>query len=245
MNSILDAVSYKHVLAVTFAAMCLVEIRGGFLKPLKSYAASLSAKPSLLLIAAAFAGFLLVLPFDLFILAKIQSLQYPLLDRLIYMGAMMGKANGLWGPLAGLYFLSLCLRLKKSRDLFFGAVLSSALTGLTAHVLKFIVMRARPYNDFGPFRFFDLHGFLRDDRAFQSFPSGDVAIAAGAAAFLFLNFRRFYFSWLLLIPPVLTAFSRIDLNKHWPSDALFAFLISFTVAQLTLDYFKYSRELKA
>lgn len=245
MEKFFEIVSYKHVLAVVFTLMCIMEIRSGFLKPLKSYLKTISLKPFLWLLVMAVMGALLILPFDSSLILKIQGHQHPLLDPAVLWGASMGKANGAWGPLAVLYFIFYFARSPKAREWFFGAVLSSALTGLAAHILKFIMMRARPYNNLGPFHFFDIHGFMQDDRAFQSFPSGDVAIASGAAAFLFLSLRPRSFSWLFLLIPLLTAFSRIDLNKHWPSDTAFAFLISFTLAKFTLDYIYFLRARQA
>ncbi len=242
MDSLFETVSPKVVFGVCFAVMCILEIAIGFLKLFKGYLKTLSLKPFLLMKLIAVNAALFTLPFDVWILQKVQSLQNPVLDKLILLGAFFGRNQGTWGPLAVLYLISLCFRLRKFQELCFGAVLSSALTGLSAHILKFIMMRARPYNDLGPYHFFDVHGWTQNVRAFQSFPSGDVAIASGAAAFLFLSLRRFYFSWIFLLVPVFTALSRVDLNKHWPSDTVFSIFISFAVARFVLDYFQYRNQ---
>lgn len=239
LQAIFDFLTRKQILGLGLAIMCTLEIRRGFLKLFPEYVRGISWVPFLRLFAAGLLAALALTPFDLFLIQKAQSLEADGIQRLIRFGAFLGKTHGTWGTLAGFYLAGLIFRSEKIRNFFFAAVLSSALTGLMAHLIKFAAMRARPYQNFGPHHFFDVQGILENTRAFQSFPSGDVAITAGAAAFLCLALRRFYFSWIFLLFPVLTALSRMDLNKHWPSDTLFAFLLSFPVALFVLQYHQY------
>ena len=75
-----------------------------------------------------------------------------------------------------------------------------------------------PRQGFGPMSFFNHAAYAVDKGMFLSLPSGDVAIVAGAAVSLSfsLNSRRLLF--FLLLVPFMTAFSRVSLNRHWPSD---------------------------
>jgi membrane-associated phospholipid phosphatase len=121
----------------------------------------------------------------------------------------------------------------------FSALLSSFVTALIVTVFKFLSLRARPYAEFGPFSFFNFHGLTQDARAFQSFPSGDVGVVAGAAAYLFFTTKNRFSGVLIFLLPLCTAFARMSANKHWPSDTLFAIGLGLIAAKFVRDYKKF------
>lgn len=159
------------------------------------------------------------------------------MEDLIRFGGVMGKGITPWLFIMACYAVEELVRKPKGgAGLAFGCLLSSALTALICAVLKLIFLRARPYNLLGAAAFFQWEGFFRSANAFQSFPSGDVAVVAGAAAFLFYAARRGLFRWVFLLLPVLTALSRIDLNRHWPSDTLFSIGLGLAAAAVVRDF---------
>ena len=181
----------------------------------------------LLLLALA----ILILPSDLFLRSVIQKgYEQPFFKGVVALGAFFGRSTNLWPMLAALYLLAFPLKGKSWQTFIFGLLLSSVTAGLGIHILKFTFLRARPYAGLGPFSFFNFNGLVQNDRAFQSFPSGDAAVCAGAAAYLFFALRKYKLSWLILLLPVATALARVSLNRHWPSDTVFSIGISFVAA---------------
>jgi len=149
----------------------------------------------------------------------------------------------MWLLVIACYFLFKLLKNNLGSRLTFGVLLSVTLSTTFSFIVKRTFMRARPYNHFGAFSFFHLNGLLHDKNAFQSFPSGDVALVAGAAAFLFYATKNSYTRWLLLIFPVATAFSRIWLDRHWPSDTLFSVGLGFIAGLFIWQYQKHLESL--
>ena len=133
--------------------------------------------------------------------------------------------------LAGLYAAGLALKNRESCRMVFGMILTSAVTALLITLLKFTFLRARPFAGLGPLSFFHWKGLIHDDRTFQSFPSGDVAIVSGAAAYLFYMLKQPLLRWLPVMALLSTVFSRISRNRHWPSDTIGSILIALIVAK--------------
>jgi membrane-associated phospholipid phosphatase len=100
---------------------------------------------------------------------------------------------------------------------------------MACNTLKMIFLRARPDTGVGPFVFFHWSALASDTRPYESFPSGDVAIVAGAAAVFFFKTRAPW-RWLWLILPLCTAYSRVLLNRHWPADTLASLGLGLWVA---------------
>ncbi len=145
------------------------------------------------------------------------------------MGHQLGRY--LFVLLVSVYAAGLAMRSPAACRLVFGMLLTSVITALIVTVLKFTFLRARPFAELGPLSFFHLEGLLQDERTFQSFPSGDVAIVSGAAAYLFYVIRRPFLRWLPVFFLLSTAFSRVSRNRHWPSDTVGSILIALIVAR--------------
>ncbi len=216
-----------------------LEIAGGHLKGFWSYCRSLSPKPFLLLLGASLLAAAAFMPFD-------ESLRYlfraydPAFKEsaIIRFFGFFGKYYGSWPILIGFYLISFILRQEPLKRMGFWALTSSGASSLVAHLIKHVFLRARPYKELGPWSFFDLHGFLADDRAFQSFPSGDVAVVAGATGYFFFACRNPFLRGLCLLIPIGTAIARVSLNKHWPSDTVFSIGLSLIVAKVFWDFQK-------
>ena len=135
-----------------------------------------------------------------------------------------------WGDLLGfnvLAFTLLGLTAAVRRSPFFrrvvlATVCGTLLSGLSANALRFGAGRARPSNKVTP-------GFYgpRLDASYHSFPSAHTATAFGAAV-----------PAMIAVPPVGipmgiiaggVAWSRLQNNRHYPSDVLLAFSIACLV----------------
>ncbi len=166
----------------------------------------------------------------------IQKIQHPLLIGLIHLGGWLGQGTNLWFVLSIIYLFFLTLQRPTSCDNTFGCILSAGLASLLCTSLKLIFLRARPYSNFGHLSFLNWPGLIHHKSAFQSFPSGDTAIVSAVAFYLFYRLRKFYLSPAVLIFPLATALSRVFLNRHWPSDTIFAMGLGLVSAQLIFQY---------
>jgi membrane-associated phospholipid phosphatase len=85
----------------------------------------------------------------------------------------------------------------------------------TVHLLKFVIGRARPDQNFGPFHF-DLFG---DPFAgLDGLPSAHTAAAVLLTALLFRYYRPS--AWLLIPAAVLASLSRVAQERHYLSDVI-------------------------
>jgi len=178
--------------------------------------------------------------FDTGIIAWAQSLQVPIVTAWIRVGAHLGRWIWLYVALA--YWVMRILRLPRMAKLFSFALTTTLFTAVVTHGLKFLIARARPYENLGALSWFNHAGGVQDRRGFQSFPSGDAAIVAAVAFFFFYATPSRFWRWLWLLFPLATAFSRVTLNKHWPSDTLGAWILANAFAWLF--YKLYCREIE-
>lgn len=232
----MDFIDPKRLWIVIASLACLLEIRTGYFKGMWAHLRSFSPRPDRLLLILLPLLTLLLLWADLLLLTQIQAIDGELAKKAIAWGGRVGKH--LWKGLIVMYLLAYLMRQEKWQRLFFGAFLGGATTGLTAVALKFTFLRARPDLELGPYSFFHLEGLLQDSGVYQSFPSGDVAIVAGAAGYFFYALRNRLFKGLVCLVPLSTAFSRVILNDHWPSDTIFSIGISFIAARFWWDFKK-------
>ncbi len=221
------------MIAVAVLAV-VVEIRKGYFKGFPAYLRSVSFRKDRFVMIALVLATVGMLWADSFLRHQIQGIQIEFVKSVFAFGGFVGKK--LWNGLVFLYLAAFLLRQEKWQRLFFGVFLTGATTGLLAGVLKFTFLRARPDLDLGPFSFFHLEGLTKDNGVFQSFPSGDVAIVAGAAAYLVCALKNYFLKGLIFLIPLATAFSRVALNDHWPSDVLFSFGLSCVAARFWWEF---------
>lgn len=133
---------------------------------------------------------------------------------------------------------------RKWRNVVFSAAFASMLSGLTAAAFKYTVLRARPDSGHGPWAFFNFREFLSDNSAFQSFPSGDVCLAAAACFFwgIFLRKKNAALSFVFFITPLMTAFSRMYPGRHWLSDVSASLAIGMAWAFFAFSCWRKSLE---
>ena len=209
--------------------------RRGYLSQFKIYLKNSAASVGLqlFLLAAAYVGLLFV---DPLLLKPLQSIHFPFSQNLLDFGGWLGKKGHLWLILISGYFLSVWFKNNCGMRLAFGSFLSMLSAVGVAFILKHIFFRARPDADLGPFTFFHLGSGGFDKNAFLSFPSGDVAVVAGACLFLFYTVKNISVRLILLALPLLTALSRLSLNRHWPSDVIFSIGLGFIAALFIRRY---------
>lgn len=223
----------KSMIGVLLTLIFLWEWRRGYFKGAKSewrdFAVStpLFCPPFLL---SSLLLFSLLMILDAPLLNFLHSLDGGTHALLAQWGSAMGKNHYFWTALIVFYFLSYWRVREGVPKAAFGIILSAAVAGALAHGLKYVFLRARPDSGFGAHDFLNWNGLLQDERMFQSFPSGDVALVAGAAGFLFFSIRHRVLRWGALLLPLATALGRMDLNRHWPSDTFASLLIGLVVA---------------
>ncbi len=227
----------KAIAAVIMAVIVILEWRKGYFKGLKTYRPSLTSPPYPAFFLSLPVLMAILLPLDPFLLEGIQSfgVHYP---KVVDFGGFIGKNVNFWYILGGAYLVSLVIK-KEWSEKIFSALLASALTGLVVHFLKMVFLRARPDAGFGPFSLLNWDGLWKGTRAFQSFPSGDVALVAGAAAYFFYESKNRFFRWLIFLFPLSNALSRVSGSRHWFSDTAFSMGIALVLARMIWDYRKH------
>lgn len=107
----------------------------------------------------------------------------------------------------------------------------TVITGLT-HGLKWLIGRARPELNLGPFHFMipgdPVHGY-------DAFPSGHVAFAVGLLALCGAVFPAARIPMFVLT--IMTALTRVAQARHWASDVLAAALLAVLVAAAFRSWF--------
>ena len=232
----------KHLIGFGLAAAFFLEFRKGYFKDLPAYLKSRSFKPSartLVLILCSVPFVILFMHFaDPVLLRHIQALHAPVAQGVVILGRFIGKNNNFWKILLTIYFLAIALRQEVWSKTAFGAILASVLTGLASTGLKWTFLRYRPDGNPNSLSFFNWDGLVKDNNLFQSFPSGDVALVTGACTYFFYAFKNHAFRWGIFLLPLATAFSRVSVNRHWPSDTLFSIFLGLVVARFVWDYRK-------
>jgi hypothetical protein len=97
---------------------------------------------------------------------------------------------------------------------------STAVSGITAQLMKYAFSRARPYQNAGPNQWFQ-------GSCCQSFPSGEVTLQAAFVTPIILgeSARGDPWIWALEVLPVYDGIGRIKQQAHWQSDVLAGWVI--------------------
>ena len=156
-------------------------------------------------------------------------------ERLADFGGALGRNVNPWFFLIAIYALAFALRSSGMRRNVFGSLFSAILASVMSLLLKFVFLRARPYAGFGHLSFFNGDGLLKDDRAFQSFSSGDVAVVAAIAFYFSNRTHNFFLKWFFCALPLATAFARVHAFKHWPSDTWLSVALGFVAAGMVFN----------
>lgn len=219
----------KAVLLVVIVSICVIEWPRGYWNSVSTQARHLGADLKQYLaipILAVFALFFLV---DAALLQTIQSVSHPLGTGLIDFGGSVGRNGNFWAMLIIAYLITKIFGSRSSTQIVLGTILSSGLTGLVCNIIKVLFLRSRPAAGEGALSFFNYLGYAQNGGLFQSLPSGDVALVAGAAAFLFHFAKGTPIKLIIVSIPLLTCASRIYLNRHWPSDTVLAVGVALVV----------------
>ncbi|MBI4430582.1 MAG: phosphatase PAP2 family protein [Candidatus Omnitrophica bacterium] len=174
---------------------------------------------------------------DSYLLGFVHGMDKPVLDFVSGWGGQLGRRVNLWVFMIGLYFLGLALTKCSWFTVSFGMMISSSAAGVLCYFSKMLFLRARPNANEGPFSFFNFESLSNDGGTYHSFPSGDVVVVAGAAYYLFLRVKNKFLKLILLLLPLATALSRVNENKHWPSDTVLALGFGLISAFFVRDLF--------
>ncbi|MCX6155472.1 MAG: phosphatase PAP2 family protein [Candidatus Kapabacteria bacterium] len=98
-----------------------------------------------------------------------------------------------------------------------------ALSGSTVMILKFIMGRARPFNNLGAFHYTPFN--IKDQ--YESYPSGHSAVAFTIASVLSNEVNNIYFSALIYPLAASTMVSRMYKDYHWLSDVMLGASIGY------------------
>jgi len=222
----------KLAVILCVAFIVVREARRGYFAALCQQFPALKRRPFLdgflVLLALTVTG----LPFDPFLLERVQALSGPFWKAVIETGGFAGRHIHPWVMAVGFWALAVLMRRAPAERLARGILFSGALASLLTQALKFLLLRARPFGQEGAWSFLNISGLLGDSRVYQSFPSGDVVVVAGMIFYLVLFLSRFKAAWILALLPAATAMSRINADKHWPTDTLFAIGLGLMTAAL-------------
>jgi len=151
-------------------------------------------------------------------------------------------APELWGGLGLIAFIYGYQQLKKPHGIWVAYIftLGSSLTlaAIIVTLLKFILARYRPI-ELTDFNLYGFH-FFSFKHNLNSTPSGHAGMSFALFFTLGRFVRKWWFTWLILIPPLLISCSRLILADHYLSDLILgAYVGIFSVlwAEWLLQHF--------
>ncbi len=234
----------KIGVGIALALMIIQEFRKGQLRHFPAYLKTLNFRPYAVLLGSFAVLFFPVFLLDRSLMDNIQSLKGHFWEAALFVGRNIGENVKFWFFLLGFYWTARLFRSAKWSSQLFGAILSSALAGLSAHFLKSVFMRTRPSETPDPYSFFNYHNASENLKSYQSLPSGDVSLVSGAAAYLFFLVPNPFFRTVLLIFPFANAYARMNLNRHWPSDTVMGMGLGILCAWFLWKFSEYQRSFK-
>lgn len=147
-------------------------------------------------------------------------------DKISRFAENFGDFRVVFPGLALLYGYGAIAKDQKAKDVVLMSVESIAVTGLVVQALKFLTHRHRPNN--GGHTEWDGPGLSSSN---LSFPSGHSAMAFGLAAVISSTYKSPAVGVSAYLIASLTALSRDNDKKHWPSDIFLGAAISYFITR--------------
>jgi membrane-associated phospholipid phosphatase len=152
----------------------------------------------------------------------------PELDEIIKWSNWIG--DGIFVLAIGLiFFLN-----KRQREMGVAIILSYAISGGLAQLLKRIILSPRPEAFFKNQLYQDILNQSGNLNLFHSFPSGHTTSAFALATVLAYYFYSFGSQTVLLLLALLAGFSRIYLGQHFLTDVMAGMVLGTSISLLTL-----------
>lgn len=229
----------KLITVIVIALIVIRQWQLGYFKSLKFQPYRFDQPKALLFLIGVLAFVLpLLFWFDPILIKYLGQPQEEPIPTIAHYGGLLGRNAHPWLCVAVFYSAGMLLKNQKLSDASFLALLSGLAAGLGSAFFKFVFLRARPYQQLGHLSFFNLDGLLKDDKGFQSFSSGDVAVVTGILYCISTGVRNPFLKWTLRVLPLANCVSRIYPFKHWPSDTVLGMAIGIFMVYFILPLFQ-------
>lgn len=162
----------------------------------------------------------------------------PELDGFIRWSNWIG--DGVFVVVIGLIFFLF----KRQREIGIAIIVSYAISGVLAQLLKRIILSPRPEAFFKNQFYQDILNHSGNTNLFHSFPSGHTTSAFALATVLAYYFHTIRWQTALVFLAVLAGFSRIYLGQHFLTDVMAGMVLGTSVSLLTLMLIRRMNERK-
>jgi membrane-associated phospholipid phosphatase len=162
----------------------------------------------------------------------------PELDELIRWSNWIG--DGIFVLAIGL----ILVLLKRQREMGVAIILSYAISGGLAQLLKRIILSPRPEAFFKNQLYQDILNQSGNTNLFHSFPSGHTTSAFALATVLAYYFDSFGSQIIFLLLALLAGFSRIYLGQHFLTDVMAGMVLGTSISLLILMLIRRMNERK-
>jgi membrane-associated phospholipid phosphatase len=113
---------------------------------------------------------------------------------------------------------------------FWQSIDATAMSGVTAQLMKYAFSRARPYQGDNPSLWFQGSGH-------ESFPSGEVTLQASFVAPFIVDYAPQHpWVWALEVLPLYDGIARMKAQAHWQSDVLVGWILGSSFGYLSTTY---------